>query len=157
MPDLEDVQDQIVSVVGRLARFRFRLAAVAFDLERFEPDRADVITDIESGLRASLENALVETLDPLLRALLDTAGNERAALLKAALDLAGVRNSLQSLADNLPRSPQEDAMLEGEIPPDLFTEIRSTVSAVNEDQLDLAINNLLQTAGYRQPLMGGQG
>ncbi|MES1211155.1 MAG: hypothetical protein ABUL63_02355, partial [Acidobacteriota bacterium] len=61
MPDLEDVQDQIVSVVERLARFRFRLAAVAFDLERFEPDRADVITDIESGLRASLENALVET------------------------------------------------------------------------------------------------
>ncbi len=46
-------------------------------------------------------------------------------------------------------------MIEGEIPPDSATEIRTIVSVVNDDQLDLAIDNLLYAAGYRPPLPHG--
>lgn len=147
----DETRERIVSVAGGLLRFRFRLAGLAFDLERFETVPADEIADAEPALRANLEDLLVERFDPLMRELLAAAGDPRAILLEVVLDLAGLQHRLQTAARDLPRSPDEDAMIEGEIEPDLFTEIRTTINAVNDDQLDLAIDNLLAAAGYKQP------
>ncbi len=143
--------EEILSLMEGLLRFRFRLAGMAFDLERFEADVADEITDAEAALRVSLEDSLVQHFDPLLRALLAAAGDPRSTLLEVVLDLASLKHKLQAFAHDLPRSPQEDAMLEGEIPSDSPTEIRTTINAVNGDQLDLAIENLLHAARYKQP------
>ncbi len=155
MDDATDQKERLLKAAEKLTRFRFRLPGLAFDLERFEPDRADEITDIEAGLRASLESALAEHFDPLLRSLLEALEDERARLLETVLDLTALQGRLQTLADSLPRPRQEEAMIEGEIPPDSATEIRTIVSTVNDDQLDLAIDNLLYAAGYRPPEAAG--
>lgn len=129
------VEERFADLAVGLLRFRVRLAGMAFDRDGF----------------AGLEELLANGFDPLVRAVLAEAGGPRAALLEAALDLAELKNRLTRAARDLPRSPDEDAMLEGDLPPDLFTEIRTTVAAVGGDQLDLAIDNLLVAAGYRQP------
>jgi hypothetical protein len=69
--------------------------------------------------------------------------------MEAALDLAGLRSRLRLLAAGLPRSPQADDMLEGRAPLDEPTEMRITLNAVVEDQLDEALGNLLHAAGPR--------
>lgn len=145
------VQEHLLGIVDGLVRFRFRLAGVPFDLEG-STGQSEGVEDAETELRSNLECALIDHFDPLLRTLLNTvASHPRAKLLEAALDLAGVKHRLNCLSENLPRSPQEDAMLDGEIPADEPTEMRITINAVLVDQLDLAIDNLLHAAGYRHP------
>lgn len=151
MADLPAIHEKLLDAAEDLIRFRFGLAGLAFDLASYGTDEADVIGDAETGLRAHLEHALVDCFDPLLRSLLGAAGGSRARILEGVLDLAGVQHRLRTVADSLPRSPEEDAMLDGEIPPDAPTEVRTTIGAVLEDQLDLAIANLLNAAGYKIP------
>jgi hypothetical protein len=151
MPGLEDVEERLLRVTEGLIRFRFRLPGDALDLASFEENHADEISDAEIELRAHLEHSFVEHFDPLLRVLLDASGNPRAKVLAEVLELVGVQYRLQTIADHLPRSPREDEMIEGMIPPDSPTEMRTIIGAVNEDQLDLAINNLLHAAGYKPP------
>jgi hypothetical protein len=91
----------------------------------------------------------------MLHSLLSTAGDPKARILENALDLARIRHRLQSVSDNLPRSPREEAMLEGEIPSDEPTEMRTTINAVIVDQLDFALENLLHAAGYKPPAIRG--
>lgn len=151
MPDMPVVQEKLLEIVDGLVRFRFVLSGVTLDLEG-STDQADGATDAETELRSNLECALVDHFDPMLRTLLNTAGGHpRAKLLEAAVDLAGVRHRLKVIAENLPRSPQEDAMLDGDIPADEPTEMRTTINAILGDQLDLAIDNLLHAAGYQYP------
>jgi hypothetical protein len=71
-------------------------------------------------------------------------------LLEAALDLAGLRHRLQCLRATLPSSPDEDAMLDGDIPADVPAEMKVTIMAVVEDQLNLAYDNLLHAVRYRK-------
>lgn len=135
-----------------LLRLRVRLAHIALDLERVETVPVDDDTPkTSSPPRAGLEDLLAKHFDPLVRAVLIEAGGPRAALLEVVLDLVALKTRLHSTARDLPRSPDEDAMLEGDLTPDLFTEIRTTVNAVSGDQFDLAIDNLLCAAGYKQP------
>ncbi len=151
MANLLVIHETLLDIAEGLVRFRFQLAGLTFDLASYGTDEADVIGDAETGLRAHLEHALVDHFDPLLRSLLGSAGGTRARLLEGVLDLAGLQHRLQTVADNLPRSPREDAMLDGEIPPDAPMEVRTTIGAILEDQLDLAIGNLLRAAEYRVP------
>jgi hypothetical protein len=67
----------------------------------------------------------------------------QARMMEAALDITVLRSRLRILAASLPRSPEEDAMLEGRVPLDEPTEMRLTLNAVVEDQLDQALGNLL--------------
>ncbi len=154
MPGLEDVEERLLRVTEGLIRFRFRLPGDALDLASFEEDHADEIADAEVELRAHLEHSFIEHFDPLLRVLLDASGDPRAKVLAAVLELVGLQYRLQTIADHLPRSQREEEMVEGLIPPDSPTEMRTVIGAVNEDQLDLAINNLLHAAGYTPPGRG---
>lgn len=151
MANLPVIHEKLLGIAEDLVRFRFQLAGLTFDLASYGTDEADVIGDAETGLRAHLECALVDHFDPLLRSLLAAAGGSRARILEGVLDLAGVQHRLRTVADNLPRSPQEDAMLDGEIPADAPMEVRTTIGAVLEDQLELAIANLLHAAEYKIP------
>lgn len=156
MPGLEDVEERLLRVTEGLIRFRFRLPGKVLDLASFAEDHADTISDAEVELRAHLEQAFVDHFDPLLRLLLKAAGDPRAQVLEAVLDLVGLQHRLKAVADNLPRSPREDEMIEGRIPPDSPTEMRTTINAVVEDQMDLAISNLLRAAGYQPPAVFGE-
>jgi hypothetical protein len=144
MANLSDPREQLFGVTQALVRFRFHLAGVLAGLKA-EQDSA------ETELRSDVECALVDNFDPLLRTLLAAAGGPRAKALEAALDLAGLRLRLQNFSESLPHSPQEDAMLDGKIPTDLSAEMRFTITAIVEDQLDLAVENLLHAAGYEPP------
>ena len=72
-------------------------------------------------------------------------------LLEALLGLRRVECLLQGVAEQLPRSPHEDEMLDGKMEPDEPTEIRTTISAVLVDQLRPAVDNLLHAMLYRAP------
>jgi hypothetical protein len=149
MTELSSAREKLLDVTEAMVRFRFHLVGVLSGLRN--PDLAGEETDAETELRSDLECALVDNFDPLLRTLLAAAGGARAKVLEGALDLAGLKLRLQALSDSLPRSPREDAMLEGEIPADVPTEMRTTINAVVEDQLDFALDNLLHAAGYKAP------
>ncbi len=151
------VEERFAHLAVGLLRFRVRLAGMAFDLERFETAPGDDIPKASPPSRASLEDLLAKHFDPLVRTVLVEAGGPRATLLEVVLDLAALKNRLHTAVQALPRSPDEDAMLEGDLAPDLFTEIRTTVNAVSGDQFDLAIDNLLCAAGYKQPGAQSQG
>lgn len=148
MTCLSTTQEQLLDVTQALFGFRFHLTGV---LSRLKAEQEGVEADAETELRSNVECAIVDNFDPLLRTLLAASGGPRAKLLEAALDLAGLRLRLEIFSANLPRSSQEEAMLEGEIPADVPTEMRTTITAVVEDQLNLALDNLLHAAGYRTP------
>jgi hypothetical protein len=158
MAVLSDTQTELLKVAEGLIRHRFDLARLVFGLESIQEDQADDSAKPGTELRSDLECALVDHFDPLLRTILGSAGGPRGKLLEAALDLAGFKYRLQSFCEALPRSPQEDAMLDGEIPSDVPTEMRTTINAIIEDQLDLALENLLYAVGYNSPEPGaGEG
>ena len=150
MPDLSTAREMLFDMTETLARLRFHLASV---VEGLEMDQEEDEEDPEvEELRADVECVLFDHFDPMLRSLLAAAaGDPRARVLEAALDVAGLRTRLQILSAGLPRSPREDAMIEGEIPADVPTEMRTTLNAVIVDQLDLALANLLHAADYRPP------
>ena len=75
--DLIDVpvRAQILEIAQAMTAFRTRIAAIAAGLETSEKPPEDAgPTDELSELRADLECALVDSFDPLLRALLAAAG-----------------------------------------------------------------------------------
>lgn len=148
MINLSAIQGQLLDVTQALVRFRFHLAGL---LSGLKAEQDGLEADAETELRSDVECALVDNFAPLLRTLLTAAGGPQAKVLETALDLAGLRLRLEIFSANLPRSSQEDAMLEGEIPADVPTEMRTTITAVVEDQLNLALDNLLHAAGYRPP------
>jgi hypothetical protein len=151
MTDLSNAQTELLRVAEGLLRYRFDLTRLVFELESFQEDQADATAKPEAELRSDLECALMDHLDPLLRTILGAAGGARGKLLEVALDLGRLKNRLQAFCEALPHSPQEDAMLDGEIPSDVPTEMRTTVGAIIEDQLNLALENLLHAIGYIAP------
>ncbi|MES1245420.1 MAG: hypothetical protein ABUT39_27700 [Acidobacteriota bacterium] len=136
MNDSSEIQKQLLAVAEGLIEYRFHLARLLFGLESKEAE--------EALARADLESAIVDHFDPLLKAILKVAGGLRGTLLEAALDLAGLRHRLHCVREALPVSEDEEAMLEGRIPADLPVEIRLSLVAVIDDQLDLAYHNLLR-------------
>lgn len=145
MIDIPAARQHLFDMTATLVRIRFHMASLAIGLET-DQDEEEEDPDI-GELRADVECALFDHFDPMLRALLQASGSTRAKVLQAALDVAGLRSRLRNLSASLPRSPREDAMFEGEIPPDEPTDMRITLNAVVEDQLDLALDNLLRVAG----------
>jgi hypothetical protein len=75
-----------------------------------------------------------------------TAAEAQAALAAIALDLLGVEDRCREILASLPRSPEEDAMIEGRIAWDLPTELLTTIECVLEDQLRLAVEALERAA-----------
>jgi hypothetical protein len=63
-----------------------------------------------------------------------------------ALDLLGVEDRCRGILARLPRSPNEDAMIEGKVAWDLPTELRTTIECVLEDQLRPAVEALERAA-----------
>ncbi|HEX3129368.1 MAG TPA: hypothetical protein VH394_18680 [Thermoanaerobaculia bacterium] len=149
MIDTSATRELLFDLTESLVRLRFHLASLVAGLET-DRDEEEENPDI-GELRADMECALFDHFDPMLRSLLTAAGNPRARILEAALDVAGLSSRLRVLSANLPRSPQEDAMIEGEVPPDVSTEMRITLNAVVVDQLDMALSNLLHAAEYNPP------
>jgi hypothetical protein len=155
MFDISAAREHLFDMTETLVRLRFHLASVVDGLET-DQDGEEEDPDVDD-LRADVECALFDHFDPMLRSLLAAAaGNPRARVLETALDVAGLKTRLQVLSASLPRSPREDAMIEGEIPADVPTEMRTTLNAVIVDQLDLALANLLHAADYRPPEAGGE-
>ncbi|HEX3127337.1 MAG TPA: hypothetical protein VH394_08410 [Thermoanaerobaculia bacterium] len=146
MNDLFDVE--LLKIVERLIACRFDLAALILGLGKTGEAEEE---GPEAELCAVLECAILDHFDPLLKGLLNAAGGPRGALLEAAFDLAVVRHRLESLRAALPSSPDEDAMLAGEIPADLPAEMKMTLVAVIDDQLGTAYENLLQAVRCRAP------
>jgi hypothetical protein len=145
MTDLSDAQMRLLKVAEGLVGYRFDLARLLFGLENAGE------AGPEAEFRADLECAIVDHYDPLLKTILKAAGGLRGTLLEAALDLAGLRHRLQCFREVLPCPQEEEAMLDGKIPADLPTEIKMTLVAVIEDQLNPAFENLLHAVGYNAP------
>lgn len=141
MPETANAQDQLPDVAKELIRYRFLVETLIAGLK--EEDAAD------------LHCILADGFDPLLRGLLAAMGNPAGGqLLEAVFGLRRVERLLQSVAEQLPRSPGEDEMLDGKMEPDEPTEIRTTISAVLVDQLRPAVDNLLHAMLYRAPGTG---
>ncbi len=60
--------------------------------------------------------------------------------------LAELRTLLEEIRDGLPRSPEEDRMLEAEIPSDLATELYGTIECVLDDDIGPAIEELTEAS-----------
>ncbi|MES1245060.1 MAG: hypothetical protein ABUT39_25875 [Acidobacteriota bacterium] len=138
MNDSSEIQKQLLAVAEGLIEYRFNVARLLFGLESAEEETE------EAMMRADLECAIVDHFDPLLKAILQVAGGLRGTLLEAALDLAGLKHRLHCVRAALPVSEDEDAMLDGRIPADLPAEIKLSLVAVIDGQLDLAYHNLLR-------------
>jgi hypothetical protein len=75
-----------------------------------------------------------------------TPAEVQAALSAIALDLLGVEDRCREILASLPRSPDEDAMIEGRMAWDLPTELRTTIECFLVDELRLAIESLERAA-----------
>jgi hypothetical protein len=75
-----------------------------------------------------------------------TAAEVQAALAAIALDLLGVEDRCREILASLPRSPEEDAMIEGRMAWDLPTELRTTIECFLVDELRLGIESLERAA-----------
>ena len=71
-----------------------------------------------------------------------TEGEAQAALAEVALELVATADRLQRIHDELPASPNRDAMLEHRVPRDVATEIAATVECVLVDEIRPAIEYL---------------
>lgn len=119
-------------------------------------DEAEAPPDPLMDLCSAIECLLCDHFDPLLRGLLGAMSEPPGQLVAVVQELWGVERRLQRLATELPRSPREEAMLEGEIEPDEPTEVRTVISTVLGDQLHLAVENLLYAALYKPPESAGE-
>jgi hypothetical protein len=79
-----------------------------------------------------------------------TEGEAQAALGAVALDLVGIADRLQAIHDELPVSPDREAMWAHEVPRDVATEILGLVEAVLVDEIRPAIR-YLETAARVTP------
>ena len=71
-----------------------------------------------------------------------TEGEAQAALAAVALELVAIADRLQRIHDELPASPNREAMWTHEIPRDVATEIYSAIEAVLVDEVRPAIEYL---------------
>jgi hypothetical protein len=143
--DSSNTEMRLLKLAEALIRSRLGLGRLVLSLENDEEESP------ETELRSDLECVLIDHFDPLLKAMCGATGGPRGELLEAAFDTMKLMLRLQTLGQELPHSPQEEEMLEGAIPTDVPTEIRITLVAVVEDQLDLALENLLHAVRYRGP------
>ena len=63
--------------------------------------------------------------------------------------LEWIQSRLRSIAEALPRSPNEALMYAGEEDPDIATEVRSVIECVLADRIDAAVRDLTAAAEYR--------
>jgi len=70
----------------------------------------------------------------------------QAALADIAADLAALQDRLAAIHRQLPVPPDQEAMLEGEIPPDVATEISGCIDCLNDDILLQALEMLRHSA-----------
>ena len=71
-----------------------------------------------------------------------TEGEAQAALAGVALELVGIADRLQAIHDELPQSPDRDAMQEHRIPRDVATEVYGVIESVLVDEVRPAIEYL---------------
>jgi len=71
-----------------------------------------------------------------------TEGEAQAALAAVALELVAIADRLQAIHDELPSSPDREAMWAHEIPRDEATEIHGVIEAVLADEVRPAIEYL---------------
>jgi hypothetical protein len=71
-----------------------------------------------------------------------TEGEAQAALAAVALELVAIADRLQRIHDELPPSPDREAMWAHEIPRDVATEIYGVIEAVLVDEVRPAIEYL---------------
>jgi hypothetical protein len=71
-----------------------------------------------------------------------TEGEAQAALAEIALQLIAYEDRLRAIRDQLPESPNREAMWEHLVPYDLATEIHATIECVLIDWLRAAIEYL---------------
>ena len=71
-----------------------------------------------------------------------TEGEAQVALAGVALELVAIADRLQRIHDDLPASPERDAMLEHRVPRDVATEIYGVIEAVLADEIRPAIEYL---------------
>ena len=71
-----------------------------------------------------------------------TEAEAQAALAAVALDLVAIADRLQRIHDELPPSPNREAMWTHEIPRDVATEIYGVIEAVLVDEIQPAIEYL---------------
>jgi hypothetical protein len=75
-----------------------------------------------------------------------TPPEAQAALTAIALDLLALEDRCREILASLPRSPDEDAMIEGRMAWDLPTELRTTIECLMEDHLRPAVESLERAA-----------
>jgi hypothetical protein len=158
--DLTLAQVEILQRVRGLIEHRQRLGALSLDLNvsgTAAEDEPEEPSDPAFELCSAIECLLYDHFDPLLRGLIGAVSSAGGQLAGAIQKLWAVERQLQHFAAQLPHSPLEEAMLEGEIEPDEPTEMRTVIGAVLDDQLDLAVKNLLYAALYRRPEEGETG
>ncbi|HVT60827.1 MAG TPA: hypothetical protein VHR45_20820 [Thermoanaerobaculia bacterium] len=71
-----------------------------------------------------------------------TVARAQAALREAAFELLALQERLESIDRGLPVPPNQEAMLEGRIAPDLATELSGRVECIAEDELRQVIESL---------------
>jgi hypothetical protein len=71
-----------------------------------------------------------------------TEGEAQAALAEIALELVAIQDRLQQIHDQLPESPNREAMWAHEIPSDVATEVYGAIEAVLVDEIGPAIEYL---------------
>jgi len=71
-----------------------------------------------------------------------TEGEAQAALAGIALELVSIADRLQRIHDELPPSPNREAMWEHEIPRDVATEIYGAIECILADHLEVVIRDV---------------
>jgi LPS O-antigen subunit length determinant protein (WzzB/FepE family) len=79
-----------------------------------------------------------------------TVSAAQVALAAAASDLTALQDRLAAINRQLPVPPDQEAMLEGEIPPDVATELSGCIDCLNDDILLQAVEMLQHAASVTQ-------
>jgi len=75
-----------------------------------------------------------------------TVAKAQAALGEAAFELLAIQERLEAINRGLPVPPNQEAMLEGYIAPDLATEVSGCIECITEDTLRQIIGTLQHAA-----------
>lgn len=76
----------------------------------------------------------------------NTVQTAQAGLLEIAGELAAIEQRLERIKEDLPESPDRDAMEEGSIPYDMPTDMRGTIECVVADDIRPAIETLTEAS-----------
>ena len=79
-----------------------------------------------------------------------TIPSAQAALAKIATDLIALQDRLAAINRQLPVPPDQEAMLEGEIAPDVATGLSGCIDCLNDDILLQAVEMLRHAASVTQ-------